>query len=96
MARGDGVKKISDLFSVYKKRLIAPESSVIEAFVEVVEDLTNLSVAKDKVSYSPHSRTLNLSLSGPLKSEIKMREAEILDHLKGRLGEKNSPRQIVC
>ena len=96
MSRGEGVKKISDLFSVYKKRLVAPESSVIEAFAEVVEDLIGLSVAKDKVSYSPRSRTLNLNLSGPLKTEIKMREAEIIDHLKGRLGEKNSPRQIVC
>ena len=96
MARGDGVKKLGDLFAVYKKRLVAPEGSVKSAFVEVVEDLTGLVVDQKKVSYTPYNRTINLSVSGPLKTEIKMRETEILAHLKGRLGEKNAPRHIVA
>lgn len=95
MPRGEGTKKISDLFSKYKKRLVAPEASVVSAFVEVVEDLFGFKVPKDKVSYTPTTKTLSLTVGSALKTEIKLREEEVLNHLKGRLGEKNAPRVIL-
>lgn len=94
MQRGE-LKKVSSLFERYKKTLVAPESSVISAFLEVVEDLLSVKLVKEKVRYSPVSRTLSLSGLGSLRSEIKMREEEIINHLKGRLGEKSAPKRVL-
>ena len=94
MARGE-IKKLSSLFDKYKLRLVAPEASVINAFIEVVRDLLGIELAKGKIRYSPTSKTLSTTLAGPLRSEIKLREGEIIAHLKGRLGEKNAPKTIL-
>ena len=93
--RGKEIKKIGDLFEKYRRRLVAPEGSVIDAFIEVVEDVLSFKIQKSKVRYTPASRTLSLTGSGIIKSEIKLHENEILNHLKGRLGEKNAPRAIL-
>lgn len=93
--RGKEIKKVSDLFQKYRDRLKAPEGSVVDAFIEVVEDLTSIKVERKKVRYTPASKTLSLRGAGVLKSEIKLHEREILNHLKGRLGEKNAPRAIL-
>lgn len=93
--RGGDIKKVSDLFLKYKERLIAPESSVTNAFVEVVEDLMGVKVSVDRVKYTPSSRTLSLNLPATLKSEIKLNEKEIISHLKGRIGVKNAPKTIL-
>jgi len=93
--RGEKVKKIGDLFDVYKKRLWAPQDSVISVFVEVVEDVVGLSLSKDKVRYTPSSKTLSVQAPAPIKNEIKIKEAEIMIHLKGRLGEKNTPKHLI-
>ena len=93
--RGDNVKKVSDLFAKYKQRLVAPEASVINAFVEVVHDLTTLDINPKKVSYNPTTRILAINGGGPLKSEVKLHQKDILNHLKGRLGEKSAPINII-
>lgn len=90
-----GITKISALFEKYTSRLIAPESSVIEAFREVAEDMFGFSVKKEQCSYSAYTKTLKLNLSGPPKSEIMLRKEEVLAHLKGRLGEQNAPQNII-
>lgn len=95
MPRGSNVKKVGDLFEKYRRRLIAPEGSVIDAFIEVVEDLLSVKIKKSKVRYTPSSKTLSLVGPGALRSEIKLHEKEIIEHLKGRLGEKNAPRTIL-
>ena len=92
--RGE-LKSVSSLFDRYKKTLVAPESSVVTAFLEVVDDLLSVKVVKEKVRYSPSSRTLSLLGLGSLRSEIKMREEEILVHLRGRLGEKSAPKRVL-
>lgn len=89
------VRKVSDLFERYKKTLRAPERSVVHAFCEVVSDVLGFVVEEQKVSYTPTSRVIALKTKGPLRSEIKLHEEEILLHLKGRLGEKNAPKQIL-
>jgi hypothetical protein len=87
--------KISDLFEVYKKRLRAPQGSVIEATVEVVHDVLGVVIDKKHLSYTPHSRTLTIKTSGMLKTEVNLKKAEILTHLKGRLGPQNAPLHIL-
>lgn len=87
--------KLSSLFEKYKQKLIAPEGTVINAFLEVVEDLYGFKIKKDQVRYSPSSKLLSVVGKGPLRSEIKLHEAEILSHLKGRLGTGNAPKKIL-
>ena len=93
--RGTGTKKLGDLFDKYKKRLVAPEGSVIDAFIEVVRDLLSIEVSKSKVRYNPTSKTLSIKVAAALRSEMKVHESEIIAHLKGRLGEKNAPLSII-
>lgn len=93
--RGENIKKVSDLFAKYKQRLVAPEASVITAFVEVVNDLIGLDINPKKVNYNPSTKILVINGGGPLKSEIKLHQKEILTHLKGRLGEKSAPINII-
>jgi len=96
MRKGSGeIKKVGDLFEKYRQTLKAPEKTVIRAFCGVVEDLLNITIDEKKISYSPASRTLSFKRGGPLKSEILMYKTEILTHLKGRLGEKSAPKEII-
>lgn len=94
MARGE-LKKLSALFDKYKERFVAPEASVIDAFVEVVKDLLGFDLDKKKIRYTPSSKTLSVVGNGALRSELKMHEREILTHLTGRLGKKNAPLKIL-
>ncbi len=87
--------KIRDLFEVYKKRLRAPQSSVIEAAIEVIHDVLGVEVDKKHLSYAPHSRTLTIKASGMLKTEVNLKKSEILTHLKGRLGPQSAPKSIL-
>lgn len=95
MARGEGIKHITNLFETYRKRLVAPKRSVIDAFVEVVADLYGFTVVPEEVSYTPASRTLSLRTGGPLKTEILLRKDEVIAHLMGRLGQKSAPTDII-
>lgn len=95
MARGEGAKKITDLFEKYRKTLKAPEQSVRIVFAEVVEEVLGIAVSEKKLSYSPHTRLVHLKMAGALRSEILLHKKEILSHLKGRLGEKSAPYDIV-
>ncbi len=93
--RSGGIKKISDLFSVYQKKLHAPEGVVVHACIEVVEDLFSITLTKDQCSFSPRTKTLTLRVGGPLKSEILMQKKEILRHIRGRVPGKGFPEEIL-
>jgi len=93
--RGGELKKVSDLFSKYRERLVAPQSSVVAVFLEVVEDLMGFAVKSERVSYSPGTKTIYLSVPSVLKQEILRNKKDILNHLKGRLGEKSAPKEII-
>lgn len=90
-----GITKIADLFAVYKARLKAPQGAVVKVFGEVVHDLLNIHIEEKWCSYAVASKILYLSSPGPIKSEVLMHKKEILNHLKGRLGEKSAPHDIV-
>ncbi|MDC1205549.1 hypothetical protein N8083_01740 [Candidatus Pacebacteria bacterium] len=96
MRKGRGeIIKIGDLFEKYRKTLVAPQRTVIETFCEVVLELLSIEITKKSVKYSPSTRILSVGTGGPLKSEIKLHRTEILAHMKGRLGEKNAPKDII-
>lgn len=95
MPRGEGIKNLNSLFDKYRKTLKAPQGSVIAAFIEVVNDVLGITVKKEAVRYTPSSKTLVIQGGGPLKSEITLHKEEILNHLKGRLGEKSAPKEIL-
>ncbi len=89
------IKKISDLFETYKVRLKAPQGTVVDCFREVVEDVIGLPIRKESIKYTVYTKTLSVQVQGPLKSEIRLRKAEILAHMKGRLGEQSAPSDII-
>lgn len=92
--RGE-VVRIGDLFEVYRKKLRAPEKSVIDTALEVIHDLIPQKLTRSMCSYSPHSRILTIRASGLIKTEIMVRKKEILAHLEGRLGSKSTPHEII-
>jgi len=93
--RGDGVKKLNDLFQKYKQSLVAPEGSVKKEAVEVVSDLLGIDISSNDFDYKPYDKVLCCKAKGLLKNEILLHQKEILLHLKGRLGEKNAPQKII-
>ena len=96
MRKGRGeITKLSTLFEKYKNTLRAPQGTIIDCFRDVVFELIKLEVPKSKVKYTVYSKTLSIAVSGPLKSEILLRKKEIINHLKGRLGEKSAPADII-
>jgi hypothetical protein len=87
--------QISGLLEVYKKRLRAPQKTVIAAFCEAVLQVASITIEPRLVRYIPTTRTINISASGVLKQEIKMREQAILMQVVKDIGEKNSPQHIM-
>lgn len=86
---------ITDLFDKYKRTLKAPQGVVIEAFVEVVADITGFTLNHDQVRYTVVTKTISIRASGALKTEIKLNQEEILRHLRGRLGLSSTPKLIL-
>lgn len=92
--RGE-VVHISSLFDAYKKRLRPPQQSVIRVFIEVVDEVMGYNIPPDKVEYNVRNKVLSVRVPGMLRNELKLREGELLSHLKGRLGEVSAPERIV-
>ncbi len=93
--RGEGIKKLSDLFDKYKNTLKAPQASVVKAFCEVVDEVLDITIEPTDIKYNVYNKTINLRVSGIIKTEIKIHQEEILAHLKGRLGVDNAPKTIL-
>jgi len=91
----NGTVKINQLFETYKKRLQAPQKTVIKTLQEIIRDLLGFEIEKDHCSYNVFNKTLTLNISGTKKTEILIRKEEILNHLKGRLGQKSAPKEII-
>ncbi len=93
--RGNGIIKVSDLFSKYKQILKAPQGSFVTAFIEVVDEIFHIKLQKNQCSYSPQTKTLSLRGSGMIKSEILLQKKKILSGMVEKLGEKSSPKEIL-
>jgi len=95
MARGEGIKKLSDLFAKYRTTLHAPQATVINVAIEVITDVVGVTLTNAQVSYTPHNKLLVLRAPGLVRSEVLLVKSDILNHLKGRLGEKAAPVDIL-
>jgi len=94
MSRGDGIKPINNLFEKYKHTLRAPQASVVKVFIEVVQDVLEITLKEDWVAYNTYQKIITLKAPGPIATEIKRQQEIIITHLKGRLGEKSAPKTI--
>ena len=88
--RGE-IVKVSALFEKYKTILKAPQGTVVKEFIEVVHDLTSIKIDSKFIKYSVATKTLSVTAPSALKQELSLHQAEIILHLKARLGEKNAP-----
>ena len=95
MARGEGIKKINHLFDKYKKILHAPQATVIKEFRGVVYEVIGVELAEHQCAYTPHTKTLVLTVQWPVKTEILLQKKKILTELKNNLGDKSAPKQIL-
>lgn len=86
---------IRDLFAVYKKRLRAPQKSVIKEVVVCVETVTQISVREEWFTYNVSSRTIVYRGPSAVRSELQLHKRGILNKVKESLGEKNTPLDFV-
>lgn len=91
--RGE-ITKVSDLFEKYKTILKAPQGTVVKEVIEVIADITGITVDRKYIKYSVSTKTLSLTAPSTLKQEIGLHKQEIVLHLKARLGEQSAPRII--
>ena len=87
--------KVGSLFEKYKLRLKPPQGSVINKVIEVIEDITGITLEKTQIKYSIHTKVISLNAPSLIKQEIKLKQDEILIHLKARLGVINTPTLIL-
>lgn len=88
-------KKIGDFFAQYKTRLRAPQKSVEIAACEAIAMITGIKIPESKIIYKVGSKSLIITASSLLRSEIKARESEIIARLKSELGARNTPEVII-
>lgn len=92
--RGQGVVHIKDLFSKYTSVLKAPQKVVVEHFIQVVFEVLGHTLKKEQVGYNPTTHTINLTLSGVLKTEIIFKKQEILTKLNTVLSKKDAVHEL--
>ena len=93
--RGQGVVHVKDLFAKYTASLKAPQKTVINAFIETVSNLVGYTLTPEQCTYSVHTHTLTLTVSGIIKTEILFKKKDILAALSRSLGERNVPTDIL-
>ncbi|MCA9363322.1 hypothetical protein KC851_03300 [Candidatus Kaiserbacteria bacterium] len=89
------MKKLGELFSVYKTRFKAPQATVEKVFIETVREVLGYQIESKNVSYTTSTKTISLQLPSLLKNEIKLKEKEVLNQLKNKIGEVESPKFII-
>jgi len=89
------IVKVKDLFEKYKKILQPPQKTVELESIRVIGEVSNIKLLEQQVGYTVSTRTLAIKAPSLLKQEVKIHNKEILEELKNRLGEKNSPKHIL-
>ena len=90
-----GPVRIGTLFEKYRQRLRPPQGIVITAFCAVATAELGVPLAPTAVRYNSHSRILSITSSGPHKTELLLRKAQILAECRQTLGEHGAPQYIV-
>lgn len=93
--RGNGVTHIGTLFKKYSETLQAPQQSVINACIEVIQEIYQYPLTTDQCRYTVASKTLTLTIKGPYKSEILLNKTCILEEIEKRVGKQNTPQNIL-
>lgn len=93
--RGTEVRKIADLFALYKKRLKAPQASVIKEVVLIITTDLHIPAKPHWFRYEVATRTMVCVGPAAAKSEILVHKSLILTEMKQRLGENNCPHQLI-
>ena len=60
-SRHGEIIKVADLFEKYKKVLKAPQSSVVKEVIEVIADITGVTLSPKYIKYAVHSRTISIT-----------------------------------
>lgn len=92
--RGQGVVHIKDLFSKYTSVLKAPQKVVIEHFIHIVFEVLGYTLKKEQCRYNPTTHTINLTVSGVLKTEIIFKKQELLTKLNSLLSKKDAIQDL--
>ena len=92
--RGE-IIKVGALFEKYKLKLKPPQGSIVKEVIEVVGDITGISLEKSQIKYSVHTKVISIQAPSLIKQEIKLHQDDILIHLKARLGINNAPTLIL-
>jgi len=93
--RGGEIVKVKDLFEKYRKVLQPPQKTVELESIRVIGEVVGVKLLEHQVGYTVSTRTLAIKAPGLLKQEVRMRNKDVLEELKKRLGVKNSPLQIL-
>lgn len=93
--RGQGIVRVSDLFSKYTKLLKPPQKTVVRATIAIINELYGISITEEQCVYQTSSKTLTLHVPGPLKSEIVLNKKNILEKIGESIGSSNAPKNIL-
>ncbi len=92
--RGGKLQNVTDLLSKYKN-LRAPQGTVVEAFAQSAEEVLRTPIVRDKITFTPKTRTIHLLFSGPLKQELMLNKQKILKRCTELLGGDSAPKSVT-
>ncbi len=93
--RGKGIVHVKDLFAKYTKVLRAPQGIVLTAFIHAVEEVCGVSLTKTQCRYDVTKRTITVTASGVIRTEILLKKEDVLRVVGEVIGKENSPTQIL-
>lgn len=93
--RGQGVTHVSNLFSKYITLLKPPQGVVVQASIDVINEMFHYTIQKKQCTYHTHSKTLSLTIPGALKTEVLLRKNEVLTEIGKKIGIENTPKNIL-
>lgn len=88
------MRKLGDLFDKYKTRFKAPQATVEKACAAAILKVTGFTITAECISYTVATKTISLAVPSLLKSELKLRQVEILKELQDSLGKNEAPKII--
>ena len=91
----ESVHQLGNLLARYKSILKPPQASVEKECLAVIKAVTGIELLPHQVSYTVSTRTLVLKTPSLLRSELMLHRGDILQELKGRLGEGSAPHTIL-
>ncbi len=86
--------QISDLFSIYKKRLRPPQASIEQVCFEVIQEVTPFKIPKESIVFTVSTRTISIQAPSIVKSELSFYYDEIKKQLQAKLGAAHAPVSI--